>query len=105
MKIRKFNELYEQEPKENWGSDISNTNYYTFTCDITVRASSQEEAEDKMEFIANQSQDVELGVYNLSYKTENGEGKMAGEEQKEPTPMNQPQNVMEKKKVNYRKRK
>ncbi len=45
MKIQKFNELYEQQPKDNWGSDTDKTNYYTFTCDITIRANSEEEAD------------------------------------------------------------
>lgn len=94
MRIQKFNELYEQTPKENWGSDIDSKNYYTFTCDITVRANSQEEAEDKMEFIANQNEDVELGVYNLGYSTEKGEGKMAGEVRSEL-----PQGTLESKKI------
>lgn len=80
MKIKKFNELYEQQPKPNWGDDTDKTNYYTFTSDITIRANSQAEAEDKMEFIANQNEDVELGVYNLSYATENGVGRMVGVE-------------------------
>lgn len=72
MKIKRFeeiNEIYEQKPK-NWKEGDSN--YYTFTCDITVRANSMEEAEDKMEFIANANEDVELGAYALSYATENG---------------------------------
>ncbi len=95
MKIQKFNELYEQQPKENWGSDTDTTNYYTFTCDITIRANSEEEAEDKMEFIANGSPDVELGVYHLNYATENGESRMAGMENKKDLP---PTNTLESKK-------
>ena len=84
MKIKKFNELnerYEQKPKPNWGEDTDVNNYYTFTCDITVRANSQEEAEDKMEFIANQNDDVELGIYTLSYATEGGKGRVIGMEE------------------------
>lgn len=78
MKIKKFNELYEQTPKEKWGSDVDENNYYTFTCDITVRAKNQEDAEDKMEFIANQDPDVELGTYNLSASTVDGKGTLHG---------------------------
>jgi hypothetical protein len=96
MKIQKFNELYEQQPKENWGSDKDETNYYTFTCDITVRAASQEEAEDKMEFIANQDADVELGVYHLNYATEDGKGNLFPSSKSLP-----PTNTLESKK--YRK--
>ena len=92
MKVKKFNELYEQQPKQGWGSDTDKTNYYTFTCDITVRANSQEEAEDKMEFIANQNEDVELGVYNLSYVTEGGKSRMVG--------MKEPEALQEKAEVN-----
>lgn len=99
MKIQKFNELYEQQPKENWGSDTDTTNYYTFTCDITVRAASQEEAEDKMEFIANQDADVELGVYHLNYATEKGQGRIVGQEKS--SELAPPTNTLESKK--YRK--
>ena len=49
MKIKKVNELYQQEPKSN----DPGANYYTFRCDVTVKASSLEEAEDKMSLIAN----------------------------------------------------
>jgi hypothetical protein len=99
MKIQKFNELYEQNPKDsNWGNDTNDTNYYTFTCDITVRATSQEEAEDKMEFIANQNKDVELGVYNLSYSTENGESKINGLEAEETSNEIAPNNMLESRK-------
>lgn len=28
MKIKKFNELYEQKPKQNWGEDTDVNNYY-----------------------------------------------------------------------------
>jgi len=92
MKIQKFNELYEQNPKQDWGSDTDKTNYYTFTSEITVRANSQEEAEDKMEFIANQNPDVELGIYNLNYATEGGKGRVVGQETSDIQ-----QNVMESK--------
>src|ERR1017187_1073849 len=87
MKIKKVNELYEQLPKENWGSDTDVNNYYTFTCDVTVRANSQEEAEDKMEFIANNNPDVELGMYNMSHATEGGKSVISGqkiEDENEP---------------------
>ncbi len=73
MRIKKVNEFYESKPKENWGPE---GNYYTFTCDITVKASSLENAEDKMEFIANGSEDIVLGLYTLSHSTENGEPKV-----------------------------
>lgn len=98
MKIKKFNELYEQKPKPGFGSDMDKTNYYTFTCDITIRANSQEEAEDKMEFIANQNEDVELGVYNLSYATEGGVSRMVGIDGPKPS-----ETVMESKKIQKKK--
>lgn len=34
-----------------------------------------------MEFIANQNEDVELGVYSLSYATEGGKSRMVGVEE------------------------
>lgn len=70
MKIRKFNELYTPEEKPNWESGDSN--FYTFDCNITVKANSQEEAEDKMAIIANHP-DMELGLYTLSVSSEDGE--------------------------------
>lgn len=101
MKIKKFNELYEQLPKQNWGGDTDKRNYYTFTCDITVRADSQEAAEDKMEFIANQNEDVELGVYNLSYATEGGVSRMVGVG--EPKTSSSETTVMESKNIRKKK--
>ena len=74
MRLMKFNELYEQQPKE---FDAS-SNTFTFKCDITVRANSQEEAEDKMEFIANQDPDVELGFYELDASMVGGKGVLHG---------------------------
>jgi hypothetical protein len=75
MKIKKFNELYEVGEKPKWQEDGSN--YYTFNADITIKASSQEEAEDKMEIIAN-NPDMQLGRYDLDMSTEGGEFKAVG---------------------------
>lgn len=65
----KFNEKYDQLPKENWTNEDSN--YYTFSVDLTVKAETQEEAEDKMEVIAN-NPDFDLGSYKLTASTIDG---------------------------------
>ena len=72
MRIRRFNEEYEQQPKD-WSRE---DNLYTFDLELTIRANSEEEAEEKMEVI-DSNPDFQMGMYNLSHKTEGGETHMS----------------------------
>jgi len=70
MKIKRFNinERYAQV-ENDWSDD---DNLYTFEIDLTIRADSKEDAENKMEVISD-NPDFEMGAYVLSHKSEGGE--------------------------------